>query len=85
VAEAMRIGSPEQSGTPFEKPWPRAAWPDIPTRFLQGRDDRFLPLEFQRRVVAERIGIEADEMPGGHAVALSRPVELAERLDAYRR
>jgi hypothetical protein len=31
----------------------------------------------------ERLGIEADEMDGGHYVALSRPVELAEHLDAY--
>jgi len=76
-------GVPEQSGTPFEKPWPLAAWPDVPTRFLQGRDDRFFPLEFQRRVVRERLGIDVDEMPGGHLVALSRPRELADRLEAY--
>src|SRR5580698_4950965 len=24
----------EQSGTPFQKPWPLNAWPDVPTRFL---------------------------------------------------
>jgi hypothetical protein len=48
-------------------------WPDVPTRFLQARDDRFFPAEFQRRVVQERLGITPDEMPGGHHVALSRP------------
>ena len=37
----------------------------------------------QRRVVRERLGFAPDEMPGGHLVALSRPGELAERLDAY--
>jgi pimeloyl-ACP methyl ester carboxylesterase len=76
-------GEPEQSGTPFEKPWPLAAWPDVPTRFLQGRDDRLFPVEFQRRVARERLGIEIDEMPGGHLVALSRPQELADRLEDY--
>src|SRR3954470_18043119 len=30
----------EQSGTPFGQPWPLAAWPDVPTRFLLCRDDR---------------------------------------------
>ena len=40
-----------QSGTPFEKPWPLEAWPDVPTRFLLCRDDRFFPAEFMRRVV----------------------------------
>jgi pimeloyl-ACP methyl ester carboxylesterase len=76
-------GEPEQSGTPFEKPWPLASWPDVPTRFLQGRDDRFFPVEFQRRVVRERLGIDLDEMPGGHLLALSRPRELADRLEEY--
>jgi pimeloyl-ACP methyl ester carboxylesterase len=85
VEEAMAVGVPEQSGTPFEKPWPLAAWPAVPTRFLQGREDRFFPLEFQRRVVAERLpGVEIEELPGGHCVALSRPVELAEALIARR-
>jgi pimeloyl-ACP methyl ester carboxylesterase len=72
-----------QSGTPFEKPWPRDAWPDVPTRFLLCRDDRFFPADFQRRVVGERLGIVPDEMDGGHLPALSRPQELAARLDAY--
>ena len=81
VAEAMAAGEIDQSGTPFEKPWPLPAWPDVPTRFLQARDDRFFPLEFQRRVVAERLpGVAVEEVPGGHLNALSRPVELADAL-----
>lgn len=74
----------EQSGTPFEKPWPLEAWPDVPTRFLLCRDDRFFPADFQRRVVWERLGIVPDEMDGGHLPALARPDELVERLEAYR-
>jgi pimeloyl-ACP methyl ester carboxylesterase len=74
----------EQSNTPFEEPWPLAAWPDVPTRFLLCRDDRFLPAEFQRRVVRERLGILPDEMEGGHLPALAHPDELVRRLEAYR-
>jgi pimeloyl-ACP methyl ester carboxylesterase len=74
----------QQSATPFEKPWPLDAWPDVPTRFLLCRDDRFFPAEFQRRVVPERLGIVPDEMDGGHLPALARPQELVERLEAYR-
>jgi pimeloyl-ACP methyl ester carboxylesterase len=74
----------DQSGTPMEKPWPLAAWPDVPTRFLLCRDDRFFPAEFMRRVVRERLGITPDEMDGGHLPALARPRELAARLEAYR-
>ena len=73
-----------QSGTPFERPWPLTAWPDVPTRVLACRQDRLFPLEFQRRVVQERLGIVPDEMDGGHLPALSRPLELVERLESYR-
>jgi pimeloyl-ACP methyl ester carboxylesterase len=83
VAAGMNEHAHEQSGTPFEKPWPLAAWPDVPTRFLLCRQDRFFPADFQRRVVRERLGIVPDEMDGGHLPALHSPVELASRLDAY--
>ena len=36
-----------------------------------------------RRVVHERLGITPDEIDGGHLVALSRPKELADRLEKY--
>jgi pimeloyl-ACP methyl ester carboxylesterase len=72
-----------QSGRPFADPWPLPAWPDVPTRILLSRDDRLFPAEFQRRVATERLGIVPDEMDGGHLVALSRPRELAARLDRY--
>lgn len=74
----------EQSGTPFEKPWPLAVWPAVPTRFLLCRDDCFFPAAFQRRVVHERLGIAPDEMPGGHLPALAHPDELVQRLERYR-
>ncbi len=83
VAEAWERGEPQQSGAPLARPWPLPEWPDVPTRFLQSRDDRFFPVEFQRRVVRERLGITPDEMDGGHLVALSRPRELAVRLESY--
>jgi pimeloyl-ACP methyl ester carboxylesterase len=84
VNQAFVRGERRQSNTPFEKPWPLDGWPDVPTRFLLSRDDRFLPAEFKRRVVRDRLAIEPDEMPGGHLVALSRPRDLVERLEAIR-
>ena len=73
---------PEQADKPFED-FPLQHWPDVPIRFVQGRDDRFSPIEYQRRVVRERLGIEIDELPGGHLVALSQPAALAELLQRY--
>jgi pimeloyl-ACP methyl ester carboxylesterase len=72
-----------QSDTPFAHVGLRGAWPSVPTRVLSGADDRFFPVEFQRRVAQERLGIMPDVMPGGHLVALSQPAELATRLAAY--
>jgi len=59
------------------------AWPDIPIHVVVGKDDRFFPSDFQARVARDRLGKVADEIPGGHLVALSHPRELAERLLAY--
>ena len=83
AAEALRRGR-HQSDTPGRQPWPLPAWPDVPTRFLLCRDDRLFPAEFMRRVARERLGITADEIDGSHCVALSRPAELAARLEAFR-
>src|SRR5262245_21374857 len=83
VDEAMAQASPRQSDTPFATPCTFDRWPDVPTRVVVGRDDRFFPAEFQRLVARERLGITPDEMPGGHLVALSRPRELAARLELY--
>ena len=73
-----------QSGAPFERPYPFDCWPDVPTRFLLCRDDRFFPADFLRHVVRDRLGIEPDEMSGGHLPALAHPDELVEWLDSYR-
>lgn len=74
------------SGAPgagmFGEPWPLEAWPDVPTRVLIPREDRLFPIDFQRRLARERLGLEIDEMAGGHVPMLSRPGELAERLVA---
>ena len=77
VAAASAAHVSEQSGTPFEKPWPLDGWPDVPTRALASRDDRLFPLEFQRRVLKDRLGLVPDEIDGGHLPALARPAELA--------
>jgi pimeloyl-ACP methyl ester carboxylesterase len=83
TAEAFARGEPEQSSRPFEEAWPLAAWPDVPTRVLAGRDDRLFPLAFQQHLARSRLGLDVDEIPGGHLVALSRPDALAERLADY--
>lgn len=74
----------DQSGTPFEQPWPLNAWPNVPTKVLLARGDHFFPVEFLRTLAEDRLNITADEMDGDHCPMLGHPRELAGRLDAYR-
>ena len=83
IDEALMQGEPRQSDTVFASRCTFTRWPVVPTRVLIGRDDRFFPADFQRRIALERLGISADLMPGGHLAALSQPEELAARLHAY--
>jgi pimeloyl-ACP methyl ester carboxylesterase len=57
-----------------------AGWPSVPTRVLAGADDRFFPLELQRRVARERLGLEVDTVSGGHLVALANPIGVTDHL-----
>jgi pimeloyl-ACP methyl ester carboxylesterase len=84
LAEALAEPPKPQSGAIFGPPWPLKAWPDVPTRFVLCTQDRFFPAEFMRHHVKQRLGITPDEIDSGHLPALSRPVELVERLEAYR-
>lgn len=85
--EIAAAGLPHQraeADAVFGSVWPLAQWPDVPTRVIAGQDDRFFPVDFQRRVARERLGIEPVVVPGGHLIALSRPVELVEQLETFR-
>ena len=85
-AEVVTAGEEHQyaeADIAFGQPCVIERWPDVPTRVIAGRDDRFFPLEFQRQVARERLGAEVNEIPGGHLAALSRPAELTDRLTRY--
>lgn len=82
AAEARRRERGENAAA-LNQPWPLNTWPDTPTRYLLCRDDRMFPAAWARRHARERLRIEADEIDGGHYIALSRPRELADRLVEY--
>jgi pimeloyl-ACP methyl ester carboxylesterase len=75
----------EEAETVFGEPCRFERWPDIPIHVLAGKNDRFFPIEFQRRVARDRLGKEIDEITGGHLVALSNAEGLTERLIACER
>jgi len=85
LATALERGAPEQADRPFGDPWPLDAWPDLPTHVLAGRADRLFPVAFMHRIALERLGLHAGVIDSGHLPALSRPDELTNRLDSYRK
>lgn len=81
--EAMSKERAHPSEASMASPWPLDALPAVPTKFVLCTEDRLFPPPFLRRVVAERLGIEPDEIAASHCVALSRPKELAAILGSY--
>ena len=55
-------------------------WPAMPLRAVAGSGDRFFPAGFQRKLAADRLGVTADVLPGGHLIALAQPAVLADYL-----
>jgi pimeloyl-ACP methyl ester carboxylesterase len=82
AAEARRRERSEDARA-LREPWPLDSWPATPTRYLLCRDDRLFTAAWARRHARVRLGVDVDEIDGGHYVMLGRPRELAERLHAY--
>jgi hypothetical protein len=67
AAEARRREREENSRA-LRQPWPLPRWPEVRTKYLLCREDRMFPAEWARRHARERLGIESDEIDGGHYV-----------------
>jgi hypothetical protein len=77
------------AGEPYQRPEADAVfgsacdfttWPPVPIRVVAGADDRFFPPGFQQALARDRLGVEADVLPGGHLIALAQPARLASYL-----
>jgi pimeloyl-ACP methyl ester carboxylesterase len=77
---ALLSDEAEPADSLFQTRFPLTRWPDVPTIALAGRDDRFFPYKFQRQVARDRLGLEVEQLPGGHLLALSQPEALVARL-----
>jgi hypothetical protein len=79
-------------------PWPLAAWPDVPTRFVLCTEDRFFPPDFFRRLVPDAWASCPTKSPAatgraqpperggdmleGYAATVSRPSARSTRKEA---
>ena len=82
-AEIAAEGEPYQrteADIAFDSVCDFTAWPAIGIRVLAGEDDRFFPVGLQRRVARDRLGVEADVLPGGHLLPLVQPRLVADYL-----
>jgi pimeloyl-ACP methyl ester carboxylesterase len=75
-----------EAGLPYQRPEAEVVfasvcdfgeWPAVPLRAVAGTGDRFFPPGFQRKLAADRLGVTADLLPGGHLIALAEPAGLA--------
>jgi pimeloyl-ACP methyl ester carboxylesterase len=71
-----------QQWGPTREQWPLDAYPDVPMRYVACADDRILDPAWQVKVARERLGVEADVLPGSHSPMLARPAALADLLVA---
>jgi len=55
------------------------AWKTKPSYYLVATEDRMIPPPAQR-AMAERANAQVSEVPGSHAVYVSRPAEIAELI-----
>jgi len=81
--EVAAAGEPHQrpeADAAFESVCGFEAWPPVPLRVVAGADDRFFPAGFQQSIARNRLGVNADILPGGHLIALSQPAALANYL-----
>lgn len=83
AAELMSGQVREPADSAMADPCAFKSWPDVPMKVVVGRDDRFFPADFQCRVATDRLGIDADVIPGGHLLALANPDGLADLLASY--
>lgn len=83
AATAMGKERDHPSAAAMSAPWPMPEWPRLPTKVVVCAEDRFFPPEFLRALALERLGVVADEVPGGHCMPLSHPKDLAALLDRY--
>jgi hypothetical protein len=77
-AAAVLANPGDEADVAFGQPCDIGAWPDVATAAIVGRDDRLFPVGFQLEILRQRVGVDANVIPGGHLLALANPDGLVE-------
>lgn len=78
MAAASAVRLRPQAPTPVIEPTPLHEFPDVPTAYVMGRDDRVVSADWVRATSTSRLGVEPTWIDGGHSPFLARPTTLAE-------
>jgi pimeloyl-ACP methyl ester carboxylesterase len=62
--------------------FPLAAHPDVPRRLVYAAEDEFFAPDWERWIAREVLGVDAEEIPGGHFPMIADPAGLAALLSA---
>ncbi|KAL6620133.1 hypothetical protein ACP70R_035272 [Stipagrostis hirtigluma subsp. patula] len=80
-ANAFTTGDPNEAVMRDEKLLTKERYGSARRMFIVVEDDRGIPAEFQRHMIAQSPGVEVQEITGAdHMVMLSRPQELVQLL-----
>jgi len=83
IVEQGKAHERPEANVVFGEPCRFETWPAVPIHVVAGREDRFFPIEFQRRVAFDRLQASVDDLAGGHLLALANPRSLADQLLVY--
>ena len=75
---ARELASRLRPGSSAADSFPVDGHPDVPRRLLYAADDEFFDPDWERWVAREVLGVEAEEIPGGHFPMIAEPEALAE-------
>lgn len=79
-ARTMAARLRPQAAAPHQEVCPLARFPDLPISYLLMREDRMVRPQWSRAAARSRLGVEPEELPGGHSPMLAQPERLAARL-----
>lgn len=69
-----------QASDPVAERSPVLSFPEVPTHYVMGRDDRAVSTTWAAAAARDRLGVEPIWIEGGHSPFLSRPAQLADLL-----
>ena len=64
----------------YDEVTPLQEWPDVPSTYVLGTEDRIINPEWAREVVPSRLGIRPMEIPTGHCPQNSQPDRIVQLL-----